>query len=396
MDELSSVAADSMFNALASQSSQMSSIANQALANGIQKYMDKDYKGAAAEFKRAFGLDPFSDYAVDAARYQAMSYQRLGDTRKAIDAYKQLLKVQPDRDDIQIALGNLYFGEGMTGEAITAYEEAVRIYDDTTNRFSLGQGYLKAGRYEDAANQFEKVIRMDQSSPNGYFGLGQTFAAQKKYPQAIEQFERAIAKKKDFYSAYAEMGYTYADAGEMKKAEEVRDDLEYKDESLAALLKSYINKKTKPQILTAWGTSTFPFYSPPRTPVAGLNTYMATANASQSFTMIFQFNKEMDRESVENPINWTIKRSLGNGPGMDYNYGLPVSATEVRISPTPSDIYYDEEKFMATVRFTINQNATINATIDPSHLEFSFKGVDADGNTMNTKYDQFMGFTGSF
>lgn len=38
---------------------------NQALGNGIQKYMDKNYKDAALEFKRAIGLDPCSDYFID-------------------------------------------------------------------------------------------------------------------------------------------------------------------------------------------------------------------------------------------------------------------------------------------------------------------------------------------
>ena len=42
------------------------------------------------------------------------------------------------------------FGQEQIGEAIESYEAAVRLYDDGTNRFSLGQGYLKAGRFSDA------------------------------------------------------------------------------------------------------------------------------------------------------------------------------------------------------------------------------------------------------
>jgi tetratricopeptide (TPR) repeat protein len=395
MDIFTPASAETIFDAVNNQSANMESLANQSLSTGINKYVDKDYKGAALAFQQAFGLAPYSDYAVDAAKYLAMSQLKLGKTNAAIQAYKQAIQVHPNDDTLYTALGNLYFGQGRTGEAITAYEDAVRNYEDGNNRFSLGQAYLKAGRYEDAATQFSKVIDLNQSSANGYFGLGQALAAQKKYPEAIKQFERAVQKNKEFYDAYAEMGYTYADAGNIEKAEEIQEFLAEKDESLADTLNEYINKMTQPKILFAWADSSFSYYLPPKTAVAGLSDYMANANASQSFSMLFQFNKSMDRESVENPTNWTITRAAGDGPGMDYNFGLEIADTEARISPYPSDIYYDEKYYTALVRFTINQNSAGNATIDPSHLEFTFKGIDGDGNTMHPKYDQYMGFSGS-
>ncbi len=396
--DLFSVTSDTLFEVITSagDGSQLTTLANSALNSGIDKYMDGNYKEAAKEFKRAFGLDPYSDYAVDAAKYQAMSHQKLGETEKAIDAYKALLEMQPDRDEIQIDLGNLYFKEGRTGEAIEAYEEAVRIYDDTTNRFSLGQAYLQSGRYNDAANQFEKVIKMDPSSANGYFGLGQTYAAQKKYGDAIDQFERAISKKDEFWDAYAEMGFAYADAGETDKAKDILRDLELKDESLGALLEEYISQKTQPKILFAWGNSQFPYYMLPKSKVSALNDYLENANSSHTFSMKLQFNKSMNREEIENPTNWTIARSSANGPGMDYNYGLPIPDTEARISPIPLDIYWDDENYTATIRFNVYQNADASATIDPSHIVFSYSGQDADGNEMDPAYDQYMGFSGSF
>jgi tetratricopeptide (TPR) repeat protein len=396
MDILTPASADTVFETVNNQSTQMESLANQSLNNGIQKYVDKDYKGAALAFKRAFGLAPYSDYAVDSAKYLAMSQIKLGETNNAIQTYNQAIQLHPNDDTLYTALGNLYFGEEKTGEAITAYENAVRIYDDGNNRFSLGQAYLKSGRNEDAANQFRKVIELNQSSANGYFGLGQALAAQKKYPEAIKQFERAVQKDKKFYDAYAEMGYTYADAGNLDKAKDIQKLLEDKKSSLADTLDKYIQKMTQPEILFAWPDGTFPYFMPLKTEVAGLNDYMANANASRSFSMVFQFNKSMDRESVENPLNWTITRASGGGPGMDYNFGLGIPDTEALVSTYPSDIYYDEKYYNAIVRFTVNQNAEGTATIDPSHLQFTFKGTDGDGNTMHPKYDQYMGFSGSF
>ena len=110
--------------------------------------------------------------------------------------------------------------------------------------------------------------------------------------------------------------------------------------------------------------------------------------------MKFQFNKAMDRESVQNIFNWKIGRAAATGPGKAYNFGLPLPATETEISLYPDHIYYDEEDRTATVYFTIRQNSTADGTIDPSHIEFKFSGKDIYGNSMDENCDQFMGFSG--
>ena len=53
---------------------------------------------------------------------------------------------------------------------------------------------------------------------------------------------------------------------------------------------------------------------------------------------------------------------------------------------------WDADNLTATVYFTITQNATSNAAIDPSHVEFKFSGKDIYGLKMNPKFDQFSGF----
>jgi len=141
-------------------------------------------------------------------------------------------------------------------------------------------------------------------------------------------------------------------------------------------------------------TTGFSYTMPMRTPLATLDSYLAAANAEKTFTMKFQFDKEMDRESVQSIYNWRIGRSTGSGPGEAYNFGFPVPDTEVRLSPFPDQVIYDAKNMTATVYFTIRQNAAADATIDPSHIEFQFRGKDAFGHPMDTDADQFSGFSG--
>jgi hypothetical protein len=109
--------------------------------------------------------------------------------------------------------------------------------------------------------------------------------------------------------------------------------------------------------------------------------------------MIFQFDKEMDRESVENIYNWSIRRADGSAAGDRYNFGLAVGDTEIRLPSYPEHVYYDAKNFTATMRFTLHQNAEANATIDPSHVVFQFKGEDGFGNRMDPEKDEFSGFS---
>jgi tetratricopeptide (TPR) repeat protein len=397
MDDYTAILTDKLFSATGNQWNGLDTLANQALSSGINKYQNKDYEGAAKDFKRAFGLSPYSDFAYEATQYASMAFQALGQTDQAIAVYEQAIKVNTTDDRLHLDMGNLLFGEERYGEAIEHYETAVRLYDDSTTRFSLGQAYLKTGRYNDAENQFEKIVqRGGLESRNGFFGLGQTYKAQKNYTAAIGQFERAISKDRDFYAAYTEMGYTYADMGETDKAQDMAESLEHKDAAAADTLKRYIDKVTLPKIMFAYADSSFKYYLSPKSAVSALDSYLANAGASQTFSLKFQFTKEMDRDSVQDIFNWNIQRSTESAPGMRYNNGLSVPSTEINVPLYPLDVYYDEESMTAKIRFQLTQNDSSDGTIDPSHIVFSFTGVDADGNQLDADYDQFMGFSGAF
>lgn len=397
MDVYTAALTDNLFSASGLQYTGMETLSNQALNSGINKFQQEDYEGAAADFKRAFGLSPYSSYAYEATRYASMSYQAMDDTQSAIAMYEQAITVNQTDDRLHLDMGNLLFGQERYGEAIASYEEAVRLFDDSTNRFSLGQAYMRTGRYSDAEHQFGKIIqRGGLESRNGYFGMGQSLRAQKKYDGAIEQFELAVGKDREFYAAYEEMGYAHADAGRMDEARNIRDFLKDKNEGVSSLLSAYISKATSPKIMFAYADSSFQYFRAPKTQLSAIDSYMATANAQKPFSMVFQFNKEMDRESVENIVNWKIGKSEETTPGMRYNHGVQPPSTEVDVPPLPISVYYDPNKMTATLHFNLTQNATADGTIDPSHIVFSFSGKDADGNEMDAQHDQFMGFSKSF
>jgi tetratricopeptide (TPR) repeat protein len=376
-----------------SQPSNLENIANSAISRGIDLYMRQDYKGAVKEFQRSIGLAPNSSNSVDAASYMADAYIALDDTKGAIKALKTSLRLNPYRDDINIKLGNLYFSEERYPEATTEYEKAVKLNPSAGNIFALGQAYMNTGRYSDADVQFNKVLRMAPREPNGNFGLGLNYSKQGRYEDAISQFKAAIRLDDRFYDAYAEMGYAFADLGQIDEAMDMVNYLKDPAPELADTLSRYVYEVDPPKMLFAYATSSFNYWMPIKSPVSSLDTYLQTADASKTFTMKFQFDKEMERSEVENVMNWHIGRSSGSGPGTAYNFGLPVPETEVQPPPIPVNVYYDAEEMSATVYFKIQQNATADGTIDPSHIEFRFAGKDAFGLKMHPDFDQFTGFS---
>ena len=383
-----------IFSTTVQQSSQLDALANSALSRGIDLYMRKDYDGAIKEFRRSVGLAPNSSYSVDASTYMANAYQALGDTEGAIKTYVAALNRSPNRDDLYIKLGNLHFSEERYEEAIDAYEKAVRIWPNSDNHYALGQAYMNAGRYSEADQEFNTVLRMDPDKPNGNYGLGLNFSKQGRYDDAIAQFKEAVRLDADFYDGYAELGYAYADNGEMGNAQNQVNLLKSASPELSDTLSRYMYKVDPPKFMFAHASSDFNYYFPWKTPVSSLDAYLANPNTEKTFRMTFQFDKEMDRESVENVLNWNIRRSTQSGPGKAYNFTRPVPDTEITLSPLPKHVYYDAANLTATVYFTIQQNEAGDGTIDPSHIEFKFNGKDAYGYKMNPKYDQFMGFSG--
>jgi tetratricopeptide (TPR) repeat protein len=395
MDSSKITGVQKLFGSLQHQQSGLDTLSQKALSKGIELYMQKDYEGAIREFRRSIGLSPRSKNSANAADYMAKAFLQSDDTESALKTYRMAIQLNPLQEDIRVKLGNLLFAEERYQEAEKEYRQAVRLNPTLKNCFSLGQACLHTGRYKEAEIQFNQVRRMEPKKPNGNYGLGLLYSKQGRYEDAVGQFQRAIELKKDFYDAYAEMGYAYASMGQSDKAQEIEEFLETRDSSLAETLGSHRYEVSAPRMLFAYSYgSTFNFRFSTKTPLSSLDAYLSTAGASKTFTMKFQFDKEMDRASVENRFNWNIARAEGRGPGQSYNFGLPVPESEIVIAPVPQQVICDSKALTATVYFTVSQNASADGTIDPSHIKFTFHGKDRFGLAMDSTSDQFSGFSG--
>jgi len=295
-----------------------------------------------------------------------------------------------------VSLGNIYYGQGDYTSAIKQYEAAVKISPTSSaDIYSLGQGYLAAGRFTDAATQFQKVIKLAPDQYSGYYGLGQTYSKEGKKLDAVTLFQNVISMKPDFYNAYVDLGSAYADLGQTDQANAQLKILQQQSSTstMASTLSEYITKVTKPKFIAAYSTGGFATGLGPKTPVSLLNPTLTAPNSSQIFNMTFFFNKQMDPNSVQNPLNWSITKAAVGSSGGAYDWGVAAPSTDIPISPIPVRVTYDTSISMATVSFSISQDDAADGTIDPSHIQFTFSGKDADGNTMDTAANKYSGIS---
>jgi Flp pilus assembly protein TadD len=395
MEIQSTVTADQLFSTIFQSSVNVDYVVNAALTRGIDLYQNGDYEGSVAEFKRVAALAPNSENAVKAYNFAGSAYLRLDKTDDAVNAYKAAIRLSPSDDTLHVTLGNVYMDQSRYTEAETEYQTAVRLNSQNiTNWYSLGQAYLAAGKYDDAENAFTKITQFSPDNYSGYYGLGQVNYKRGEYAEAIEQFEKTLEMKRDFNYAYVDLGYAYADMGDIDGARQQLKVLNGLDEtSSAGLLSEYIYRNSSPELLAGFTTGGFNVALGPGTSLSTLDSSLSSPASSKYFTMDFIFSKDMDMASVQNPYNWQINRAPYGKPGGAYNWGLPVSSTETQISLYPMSVVYYPDKLTAEVTFQINQNASANGTIDPSHIIFKCAAKDAYGNAMDESADEFGGFS---
>jgi Tfp pilus assembly protein PilF len=391
-----SAIADAIFGSGLNKSARLGNLALRELDKGLGQFTSKNYELAITSFSRAIRLSPGTDTAINAYDYMARAQLSQGNPDAAIVTYQKALKIAPKRDDLHVQLGKIYTTEQRYDEAASEFELAVKNNPDAANRYALGQGYLATGRLDEAKAQFEFVRQLSPKEAFGDFGLGQVYAKQEKYDFAIDAFKSAIAIKSDYWGAYSEMGYALADSGDMVQAQEVADSLLANDETLAKDLNQYIYEQSKPKMTAVYTSdlyAMFPSTLGPGSLVAGLNSYLSAASAERTFSMVFQFSKQMDAASVESVFNWKIERATGTGRGDGYNLDMVLKDTEISLSPIPQAVYYDQQELTATVLFKVSQNSSANGTIDPSHINFSFSGKDVVGLSMDKSADMYSGFS---
>lgn len=100
---------------------------------------------------------------------------------KAVEAYKKMLKSNPDDDSVQFNLGRAYNKLNKDEDAARALREAVRLKpDDTDYQTELGAILIKLAKYPEALGPLKKALELDPENSRALSLLEDAEAGRKR------------------------------------------------------------------------------------------------------------------------------------------------------------------------------------------------------------------------
>jgi len=116
-------------------------------------------------------------------------------------------------------IGDCYGGLKSYTKAIEAFKQVIRIDpDDANTHYNLGVAYDQLGFYKDAIEAYKQVIRIDPDHALAHHNMGAAYSKLGNHTKAIEAFKQAIRIDPDYALAHYNLGVTYLLIGDRNSA----------------------------------------------------------------------------------------------------------------------------------------------------------------------------------
>ena len=281
---------------------------------------------------------------------------------KAIDAFIEIVKLDPETVDLHFALGNLFRRRGETERAIRVHQNLLSRPDlpldqQTHAMFELGQDYLKAGLLDRAEETFNQLVA-GQYSIQARRALLEIYQREKEWARAIDaalalQESGAGGRQKEIAQFYCEMAqdelvHTHADAALRMLEKAIAADrhsvratilmgdvqLANGDVEAAVLVWRRVEQQSVPHVALV-AQRLMDGYRKLERPQEGLNLlkgYMAEAPSIDLLEVVFKATLELDTVEVANQLVSAELRRTPTLLGLDklLDARLMVAAPEVR------------------------------------------------------------------
>ena len=153
------------------------------------------WRGTAGKTSRA----ALSLAAVAAAVLMLLTWRQSSLLSGEIPLYQDTLKKNPQCWRIQDNLGIAMLRAGRVQEAVDDFQRVLELNPDFIEaRNNLGNALFQAGRAEQAIEQIRQALSLKPDFPTAHFNLGKIFLSLGRTPEAIDQFQRIRPPKPRF------------------------------------------------------------------------------------------------------------------------------------------------------------------------------------------------------
>lgn len=150
---------------------------------------------------------------------------------------KRAIELNPNLPQAHNVYALILTGEARLPEALAEIDQA-RVLDPLSLSINTNRGNIlfRMRRYGESADQYRKVLEMDQNFVRARYGLGIVLGLQKRYDEAIAELQKTAELTKGASVPLSALGYVYAVSGRRTESEQV----------LAQLLEKYDQKLVSP------------------------------------------------------------------------------------------------------------------------------------------------------
>ena len=160
------------------------------IKEGIAREDTGDLKGAIEIGLKILQLDPKNIYAMNAI---AGYFGKLGEFEQEVAWAQKAIAINPQFDLAHINNGNGLAGLKRYDEAAEAYNKAIRIAPQNPfGVYSLGVIEEEQGNFKKALEFYRQSIQIDPKFENGYFNLAAMHANLKQFDEAIAALKKLL------------------------------------------------------------------------------------------------------------------------------------------------------------------------------------------------------------
>ena len=147
------------------------------------------------------------------------SASKVGDTSKAINAFKNIILINPNSADAYYNMGVALKNDGQLNQGIKLFKKAILFKPNNAKAyFSIGNVLKEQGKLDQAIKSYQKAIFINPDYPEAYSNIGIILQEQDKIEEAKEAYETAISINPEYEKAHSKMAVLLHSQGDLTQA----------------------------------------------------------------------------------------------------------------------------------------------------------------------------------
>ena len=164
---------------------------------------NNDFKDNLTLWSKTVSTNPGNSRAHDNLGF---TYERSGDTEKALQEFEMAVKLQEDNFRALANLGVAYAQLGRYNESIATLKKSISVRGYHKTYDKLGLVYVELNEEDKAIESFKKAIRINQRYAKAHNDLGTVYGRMGEFDLALYEFNEAIRIDRDYADAHYNLG----------------------------------------------------------------------------------------------------------------------------------------------------------------------------------------------